>query len=156
MLSANAWFSSSIITRMKKLSWIAGLCLMAAVLVTAQDVGKGHPPQNFTGYPPSVYMEFFHACSSDKPCSRTEDFRVDPVPKGCCILTVTNGNGLGKDEVRSFEVLLNGKRVVPSGHSPNAQATVAVQTSNRIKVIVTGEPTSKVLVLIAYDPRQSQ
>jgi hypothetical protein len=85
-----------------------------------------------------------------------EDFRLDPVPKGCCILTVTNGNGLGKDEVRSFEVFLNGKSVVRSDHSPNAQATVAVQTSNRINVILTGEPSSKVLVLIAYDPRQSK
>jgi len=65
------------------------------------------------------------------------------VPKGCCILTVTNGNGLGKDEVRSFEVFLNGKSVVPSDHSPNAQATVAVQPSNTIKVILTGEPVPR-------------
>ena len=71
-------------------------------------------------------------------------------------MTVTNGNGLGKDEVRSFEVFLNGKSVVPSDHSRNARATVAVQTSNRIKVILTGEPSSKVLILIAYDPRQSK
>jgi hypothetical protein len=101
-------------------------------------------------------MQVFQACSSDKPCTRTEDFRVDPVPKGCCILTVTNGNGLGKDEVSSFEVFLNGKGVVPSHHSPNAQATVDIQTSNSLKVILTGKPSSKVLVLIAYDPRQSK
>jgi hypothetical protein len=93
---------------------------------------------------------------SDKPCTRTEDFRVDPVPKGCCILTVTKGNGQGKDEVRSFEVFLNGKSVVSSDHSPNAQAAVAVQTNNKIKLILTGEPSSKVFVLIAYDPRQSE
>ena len=149
-------FSSSIITRMKRASWIAGLCFVAATNVTAQDGGKGHPPQNFTLYPPSVYMQFFQACSSDKPCTRTEDFRVDPVPKGCRILTVTNGNGQGKDEVRSFEVFLNGKSVVSSNHSPNTQATVAVQTSNKIKLILTGEPSSKVFVLLAYDPRQSE
>ncbi len=101
-------------------------------------------------------MQFFQACSSDKPCTRTEDFRVDPLPKGCCILTVTNGNGLGKDEVRSFEVFLNRKNVIPADHSRNAQATVAVQTSNTIKVILTVEASSKVLVLIAYDPRQSK
>ena len=141
---------------MEKLSWIAGVCLVAVTFVTAQDVGKDRPPQNFTGYPPSVYMQFFQACSSDKPCTRTEDFRVDPVPKGCCILTVTNGKGLGKDEVHSFEVFLNGQNVASSDHSPNAQATVAVQTSNRIRVILTGEPSSKALVLIAYDPRQSK
>src|ERR1700728_912520 len=113
-------------------------------------------PQNFTLYPPSVYMQFFQACSSDKPCTRTEDFRVDPMPKGCCILPVTNGNGQGKDEVHSFEVFLNGKSVLSSNHSSNARATVAVQTSNKIKVILTGERSSKVLVLIAYDPRQSE
>jgi hypothetical protein len=144
------------ITRMKKHTWIAGLSFAAVTLVTAQDVGKDHPPQAFTGYPPSVYMQFFQACSNDKPCTRTEDFRVDPVPTGCCVLTVTNGNGLGKGEVHSFEVLLNGKSVIPSDHSRNVQTPVAVQTSNTIKVILTGEPSSKVLVLIAYDPRQGK
>jgi hypothetical protein len=128
------------------------LCLINAARLVAQD----HPQQGFTAYPPSVYMQFFQACSSDKPCTRTEDFRVDPLPKGCCILTVTNGNGLGKDEVRSFEVFLNSKNVVPADHSRNAQATVAVQTNNTIKVVLTGEATSKVLVLIAYDPRRSK
>ena len=141
---------------MKRTAWIAGLFVVVATFVTAQDGGKGHPPQNFTLYPPSIYMQFFQACSSDKPCTRTEDFRVDPVPKGCCILTVTYGNGQGKDEVRSFEVFLNGKSVVSSDHSPNAQATVAVKTSNKIKLTLTGEPSSKVFVLIAYDPRQSE
>jgi hypothetical protein len=101
-------------------------------------------------------MQFFQACSSDKPCTRTEDFRVDPVPKGCCILTVANGNGQSKDGVGSFEVFLNGKSVVSSDHSPNAQATVAVQTNNNIKLILTGEPSSKLFVLISYDPRQSE
>ena len=141
------------ITRMKRYLGIAVFSLVAAALVTAQDLGKNHPPQAFTGYPPSVYMQVFPACSNDKPCTRTEDFRVDPVPTGCCVLTVTNGNRLGKDEVRSFEVFLNGKSVIPSDHSRNAQTPVAVQKSNRIKVILTGEPSSKVLVLIAYDPR---
>jgi hypothetical protein len=144
------------ITSVRRTSWIAGLCLVAATLVTAQDGGKDHPPQNFTLYPPSVYLQIFQACSSEKPCTRTENFRVDPVPKGCCILTVTNGNGQGKDEVRSFEVFLNGKSVVSSDHSPNAQAAVAVQTNNKIKLILTGEPSSKVFVLIAYDSRQSE
>jgi len=141
---------------MRELSWIAGIYLVAATLVAAQDAGKDHSHQNFTFYPPSVYMQFFQACSTDKPCTRTEEFRVDPVPKGCCILSVTNGDGQGKDEVRSFEVFLNGKSVIPSDRSPIASATVAVQTTNRIKVILTGEPSSKVLVLIAHDPRQSK
>jgi hypothetical protein len=95
-----------------------------------------------------------YTCSSSKhvpPISHALErrtFASNPVPKGCRILTVTTGNGQGKDEVRSFEVFLNGKSVVSSDHSPNAQATVAVQTSNKIKVILTGEPSSKVFVLI--------
>ena len=68
----------------------------------------------------------------------------------CCFVAEMKG------EVRSFEVFLNGKSVVSSDHSPNAQATVAVQTNNKIKLILTGEPSSKVFVLIAYDPRQSE
>jgi hypothetical protein len=127
-----------------------------AARLAAQEATIAHPQQTFTGYPPSVYMGFFQACSADKPCTRTEDFRVDPVPKGCCVLIVTNGNGLGKDEVGSFEVSLNGKTVIPTDHSRNAQATVTVQTSNTIKLILTGEAASKVFVLIAYDPRQSK
>lgn len=114
------------------------------------------PQKTFTGYPPSVYMGVFQACSSDHPCSRTQDFHIDPVPKGCCILTVTNGNGQGKDEVRSFEVFLNSKNVLDTDRSQGAQTRVAVQTGNTIKVILTGEPSSKVLVVIAYDPRQSK
>jgi hypothetical protein len=141
---------------MRKLSWIAALYLLSATLTTAQDEGAGHSPQNFSGYPPSVYMQFFQAGSPDKPRSRMEGFRVDNVPKGCCMLTVTNGNGLGKNEVRSFEVFLNGKSVVHSDHSPIAQTRVTVRRSNTIKVILTGEPSSKVLVLIAYDPRESK
>jgi hypothetical protein len=131
-------------------------CIFLGLINTARLMAQDRPQQGFTGYPPSVYMQFFPACSSDKPCKRTEDFRVDPLPKGCCILTVTNGNGLGKEEVRRFEVLLNGKSVIPADHSPNPQVTVAVRTSNTIKVILTGEPNSKVFVLIAYDPRQSK
>jgi hypothetical protein len=142
------------VSRRKPYRLAAGLllCFIGAARLTAQD----HPQQGVTGYPPSIYMKFFEACSSDKPCTRTEDFRVDPVPKGCCILMVTNGNGLGKDEVRSFEMFLNGKSIISANHSPNAQATVAVQTNNTIKVVLTGEPSSKVFVLIAYDPRWSK
>jgi hypothetical protein len=137
--------------------WLAVvfLCLISAADLTAQEATVPHP-QQYTGYPPSVYMQFFLACSSDKPCTRTDNFRVDPVPKGCCILTVTNGDGRGTDEARSYEVFLNGKRVVPMDHSRNAQTPVKVGRSNTLKIVLTGEPFSKVFVLIAYDPRKSK
>jgi len=46
-------------------------------------------------------------------------------------------------KICSFEVFLNGKSVVSSDHSPNAQAALAVHTNNKIKLILTGEPSSK-------------
>ena len=71
-------------------------------------------------------------------------------------MLLANGDGKGNDEVHAYEVFLNGKRVLPEGASRNAQATVSVQTSNTIKLVLTGKPSAKVFVLIAYDPRQSK
>jgi hypothetical protein len=42
--TCNGVFSSSIIIRTKKLSWIAGPCLVVATLVAAQGSDKGHHP----------------------------------------------------------------------------------------------------------------
>jgi hypothetical protein len=121
---------------------------------TTQKATENH--QRFTGYPPSVYMHFFLPCSSDAPCTRTAKFQVDPVPDGCCILMVTNGDGRGTDEVKNYKVILNGETVVAAGHSGNAQADVKLARSNTLKVALTGEPHSKIFVLIAYGPRQSK
>ncbi|HEX6822074.1 MAG TPA: hypothetical protein VF123_08455 [Candidatus Sulfotelmatobacter sp.] len=101
-------------------------------------------------------MQFFQACSPDKPCTRTDDFRVDPLPKGCCVILVTNGDAKGNEQIPAYEVFLNGKHVLPAGDSRNTEATVSVQTSNTIKVVLTGKPSAKIFVLIAYDPRQSR
>src|SRR5436190_18836412 len=90
-------------------------CLISATPLRAQEAKMDNPKQTFTGYPPAVYMHFFLACPGDKPCTRTENFRVDPIPKGCCVLTVTNGDGRGTDEVSSYEAFLNGQRVLPTG-----------------------------------------
>ena len=129
------------------------LFLVAATLLSGEEKNK---KQTFTGYPPTVYIQEFHACSSDATCDRTTEFRVDPVPNGCCILMVTNGNGLGKNKVRSYEVFLNGQRVIPTGGSRSAQARVEVAQRNTLKAILIGEPSSKVFILVAYDPRQSK
>ena len=139
-----------------KVYWLVGvlLGLSSGAHLTAQTA-IAHP-QQYTGYPPSVYLHFFLACSPDKPCTRTDSFRVDSVPNGCCILTVTKGDGRGTDEAASYEVFLNGTRVVPGNHSRSSQASVKVLPSNTLKVILTGEPSSKVFVLIAYDPRKSK
>jgi hypothetical protein len=130
------------------------VCLVSAVPLRAQVTNKAN--QDVSGYPPAVYMHSFSACPGDKPCTQTEDFRVDPVPNGCCLLTVTNGDGRGADEVSSYEVFLNGQRVLPVGRARNAQAAVKVPKVNTLKVILTGGPHSKVFILVAYDPRESK
>jgi hypothetical protein len=130
------------------------LLLVAATLLACQEAKNG-PKQTFTGYPPSIYMQEFHACSSD-PCSKTEEFRVDHVPDGCCVLTVTNGNGQGKNEVRSYEVFLNDQRVIPAGGSRNAHSAIKVAQRNTLRLILRGDPSSKVFILVAYQPRESK
>jgi len=112
--------------------------------------------QGFTGYPPSVYMHPFLACVSDAPCAQIDKFHLDQVPTGCCVLIVTNGDGQGADEVRSYEVFLNGGRVVATDHSRTAQAAVKLRATNTLKIVLSGVPHSKVFVLLAYDPRPSK
>lgn len=112
-----------------------------------------HPQRRFTYYPPSVYMNVFLSCPSDGPCIREDTFRVDPIPHGCCTMLVTNGDGRGTDEVRSYDIFLNGERVVPA---PVQNGPIKLQSSNTLKVILTGDPHSKIFVLIAYDPRESK
>ena len=137
-----------------------GLAVLLSVSVTA-IVGAMifaavvHPQRRYTGYPPSVYMNFFLSCSSDGPCIREDTFRVDPLPRRCTIL-VTNGDGRRTDEVSSYEIFLNGERAVAAGNSQNTQGTVKLQSSNTLKVILRGSPQSKIFVLIAYDPRETK
>jgi hypothetical protein len=117
----------------------------------AMNLPMGGGPSTF--FPPSVYTQFFSACSSDRACTRSEKFRVDSVPRGCCVLTVTNGDGHGTDEVSTYLVFLNGKRVLPAGHTQHSSSVVKVHQDNILKVVLTGEPYSKVFIQIAYDPR---
>jgi hypothetical protein len=124
--------------------------------LTRAGVTVVNPQQTFTGYPPSVYMNFFQACSPDQPCTRTDDFRVDPLPKGCCKLLLANGDGKGNDEVQTYEIFLNGKSVLASSQRPNGVASVKLEATNKIEVVLTGKPSSKVFVLMAYNPRISE
>jgi len=132
------------------------LSATSAASLTPAAVPVVNPQQTFTGYPPSVYMQSFQACSLDQPCTRTEDFRVDPLPKGCCALLLANGGGKGSDEVQTYEVFLNGKSVLASRQPPNGVANVTLVASNRIEMVLTGKPGSKVFVLITYDPRSAK
>jgi hypothetical protein len=109
----------------------------------------------FTGYPPMTYEHVFLSCPSEEACTRTDKFRIDPMPPGCCILTVSNGDGRGTDEVRSYEIVLNDQRVA-SSHTRHTNVTVKLRASNTIRVILSGGPQSKLSVLIVYDPRQSK
>lgn len=102
------------------LLFVASLC----TFITAPIVAQERAEQPITGYPPSVYMRPFLACVSDAPCAHTDKFHLDQIPTGCYVLIVTNGDGQGTDEVRSYEVLLNGERVVPTDHSRSVQAVL--------------------------------
>jgi hypothetical protein len=141
---------------------LALISLMSARLLNAQDtqippdIQKLDPQKlGFTGYPPMTYDHIFLSCPSDGACTRTDKFRVDPMPPGCCILTVRNGDGRGTDEVRSYEIVLNDQRVA-SSHARHTNVPVKLRTSNTIRVVLSAGPQSKLWVFIAYDPRQSK
>jgi hypothetical protein len=102
---------------------VALLCAVIATPITAQEKAE-QLMQGFTGYPPSVYVHPFSSCVSDAPCAQIDKFHLDQVPTGCCVLIVTNGDGQGTNEVHSYEIFLNGERVVPTDHSRTAQAVV--------------------------------
>jgi hypothetical protein len=109
----------------------------------------------YTLYPPFVYIQLFTGCPTGKPCRRKDRFRVNPIPKGCCVLDVTNGDGRGGSEVRSYEIFLNGKRVLPVGPE-HGRSKVKIRQQNSLEVVLVGEPSSKVAIQIAYDLRQSK
>ena len=141
---------------------VASLCTFISASVAAQEKADQPWLQQFTAYPPSVYIRSFSACVSDWPdvyvarCVQTDKFHLDQVPAGCCVLIVANGDGPGTHEVRSYEVFLNGDRVVAADHSRSAQAAVKLRPTNTVKVVLSGAPQSQVVVLLAYDPRRSK
>ena len=130
------------------------LTLAGCDLLSAQRLKLDNSQQGATGYPHALYMHFFLACSLESSCAQIESFRVDSLPNGCCVLLLTNGDGQGKDEVTSYEIFLNGDKIIYSDRSRSAQAIVKVLPSNTLKVVLNGEPKSKVFILIAYDPRK--
>jgi hypothetical protein len=165
MFGASYWFLSERQIRASKMPGrmrrgyyvflIASLCAFITAAITARK-NAGLPIQRFTGYPPSVYLGSFLACVSDAPCVQTDKFHLDQVLTGCCVLMVTNGDGQGADEVRSYEVFLNGDRVIATDHSRNAQAAVKLRPINTLKIVLSGASHSKVFVLLADDPRRTK
>ena len=111
------------------------------------------PVQAFTGFPPSVYMHFFIACEDGKPCTQTDTFHLDELPKGCCLLLVTNGDGRGNGEVIGYEVFFNDERAVSTGET---HAPVKLLKENTVRVTLHGKPHTKIFVLISYDPREDK
>ena len=79
------------------------------------------------------------------------DLSNDAVPGRSCVLTVRNGDGRGTDEVRSYEVFLNGYKVIPAHRSGNAEAHVKVLGNNVLKVVLNGESFHKVFIEILCD-----
>ena len=105
---------------------------------------------------PTVYMNGFKGCSLKAACERTAEFSVPKIPNGCCVLSVTNGDGTGHNEARTFDVYLNGKYVVgdnPTGSRRFASAKVSLAEHNTIKVVILGDTSSVLFVAMNYDPR---
>jgi len=99
-----------------------------------------------------VYIQLFRPRATHTPCTRTESFKIDSMPKGCCTLTVSNGDGQGHKEARSYEVFLNGKKVIPAARSGHAQVPVTLLQRNTLKVVLAGESHALMTVQIASDP----
>ena len=108
----------------------------------------------FTFYPPSVYSQFFTACPPKKACVHTEKFPLNSIPDTCCILVVTNGDGRGSNQVASYQLFVNGKRLLPN-KTGDSQIFVKLKNENSIKVVMLGAPFSKIFVSFTYDPAQS-
>lgn len=125
------------------------LFLISPAVLKTQEATEPHPKPNAA--PSSVYTRLFSACDSNARCIRRDTFRADPVPNCGCILTVRNGNGHGTDEARSYEVFLNGHKVITVHRAGNAQTPVKVLSSNTLKVVLTGEPFRRVFVEILCD-----
>jgi hypothetical protein len=126
-------------------------CVSALPLVSTSSTRRIEAYQ-FTGYPPSVYMNFFQPCSPDATCTKKDVFRIDPIPQGCCDLLVTNGDGQGKDEVHSYEVFFNDERYIQPTNARSSGARVKAQKLNNIRVRLSGETGSKIMVLLTYNP----
>jgi hypothetical protein len=113
---------------------------------------------------PDGWYEKFTVCAEEASCTshdavtQTRTFRLDEVPKGCCVLKVINGKR-GKHMVERFRVVLNGKDVklrevkLPKGFAVQI-ADVDLSTENTIGVQLTGTPDAYVHVLISYTEKR--
>jgi hypothetical protein len=110
-------------------------------------IGGGPMPLRLVG---EMYSKLFIACRLHRPCSQTSKFHVELVPKEGCSLIVTNGDGRGSDEVSSYQIFLNGKRVLTAGE---VRTAVIVRRDNTLKVVLAGKPHSKISILIASVPQ---
>lgn len=66
-----------------------------------------------------------------------------------------NGGGNKQRAVHSYEVYLNGDRVIPTATSEYSHATVKASTLNSVKVVLVGEPTASIMLVLSYDPQRS-
>jgi hypothetical protein len=114
---------------------------------------------------PVGWYEKFTVCAEEASCmshdavTQTRTFRLDEVPKGCCVLKVINGNR-GKHTVERFRVVLNGKEVklievkLPKSFAVQI-AEVDLSTENTIGVQLSGTPDAFVHVLISYTGKRN-
>jgi len=107
--------------------------------------------QKKTFMEPLLYGNGFKACGPDAFCTRTVDFALKSIPNDCCVLEVFNGRSKDR-QVGSYEVFLNGDRIITPRNSEYASAAVRLSNQNNLKVVLKGEPQSGIMVMFAYAP----
>jgi hypothetical protein len=136
------------ITRMKRAFLAAAL-----ILVTLTPIVPTVAQQK-TFVEPTLYVNAFKACGSDDLCTRTADFSLKSIPNGCCVLEVLNGGGSKDRQVSSYEIYLNGERVITPRNAEFASAAVKLSGENNLKVVLKGKQEAAIAVMFAYNPRQ--
>ncbi len=81
-----------------------------------------------------IYEGIFLGCLSDSPCTRSHWFSVERIQPNCCVLSIRNGDGRGNDEVRSYQIFLNGEEVVLPMKSRAAEVEVSIAANNILRM----------------------
>ena len=84
------------------------------------------------------------------------DFSLKSIPNGCCVLEVMNGVGRKDRAVSTYEVYLNGERVIKATASDFATAAVKLSNRNTLKVVLRGKPSASIMLMLADDPGKTK
>ncbi len=138
--------------------FIAFLVVAVAAAAKLLGVWPSSSKAEFTSYPPMLYADRFSVCEAGSPCQQRRvietSVSVEEIPRRCCGLTVTNGDGAGHQSVRAFDIWFNGEKLRFTKPVPwQAIAPVHIRQQNSLKVALEGPADGVVWVMLSYDPR---